>query len=76
VDVSSSDWSLDRSAASRLVTATNLVDAKKQEAVLAYGDCLTTLIGFLIVFLVLSLVVRAKIALTSSSSSEADKLSD
>lgn len=61
---------------SRAVIATNLVDAKKQGEVFAYGDFLTTLIAFLIVFLVLSPVLRAKIAVTSSSGSEADRLNN
>ena len=61
---------------SHAVTATNLVDAKKQGAVLAYGDFLTALIAFLIVFLVLSLVLRAKVAVTTSLGSEADQLSN
>jgi large conductance mechanosensitive channel len=61
---------------SRAVTATNLVDAKKQGVVLAYGDFLTSLISFLIVFLVLFLVLRAKMAVTTSAGSGADQISD
>ena len=40
------------------VTATNLVDAKKQGAVLAYGSFLTLTLNFLIVAFVLFLVIR------------------
>jgi large conductance mechanosensitive channel len=63
------------SGLSHAVTATNLADAKKQGAVFAYGNFLTALIQFLIVFLVLTLVVRAKIAVTSSLRSDADQRS-
>jgi large conductance mechanosensitive channel len=41
------------------VTAGNLVDAKKQGAVLAYGNFLTAAVNFLIIAFVLFLVVRA-----------------
>jgi len=44
---------------SKAVTATNLVDAKKQGAVLAYGNFLTLVINFLIVAFVLFIVIRA-----------------
>src|SRR5258707_479760 len=44
---------------SKNVTATNLVDAKKQGAVLAYGNFLTLAINFLIVAFVLFMVIRA-----------------
>ena len=44
---------------SKNVTATNLVDAKKQGAVLAYGNFLTLAINFLIVAFVLFIVIRA-----------------
>jgi large conductance mechanosensitive channel len=40
------------------VTATNLVDAKKQGAVLAWGNFLTLTLNFLIVAFVLFMVVR------------------
>jgi large conductance mechanosensitive channel len=40
------------------VTATNLADAKKQGAVLAYGNFLTLTLNFLIVAFVLFIVVR------------------
>jgi len=41
------------------VTATNLADAKKQGAVLAWGSFLTLAINFIIVAFVLFLVIRA-----------------
>jgi large conductance mechanosensitive channel len=41
------------------VTATNLADAKKQGAVLAYGSFLTLVVNFLIVAASLFLVIRA-----------------
>lgn len=41
------------------VTATNLADAKKQGAVLAYGNFLTLTINFIIIAFVLFLVIRA-----------------
>ena len=41
------------------VTATSLVEAKKQGAVLAYGNFITLVINFIIVAFVLFLVVRA-----------------
>jgi large conductance mechanosensitive channel len=41
------------------VTATNLADAKKQGAVLAWGNFLTIVINFLIIAWVLFLVIRA-----------------
>ncbi len=44
---------------SKAVTATNLTDAKKQGAVLAYGSFLTLTINFIIVAFVLFLVIRA-----------------
>jgi large conductance mechanosensitive channel len=44
---------------SKNVTATNLVDAKKQGAVLAYGNFLTLVINFMIVAFVLFIVIRA-----------------
>jgi len=43
---------------SKAVTASNLADAKKQGAVLAYGNFLTLTINFLIVAFVLFLVIR------------------
>jgi large conductance mechanosensitive channel len=44
---------------SKNVTATNLVDAKKQGAVLAYGSFLTLVINFVIIAFVLFTVIRA-----------------
>jgi len=44
---------------SKAVNATNLADAKKQGAVLAYGSFLTLTINFIIVAFVLFLVIRA-----------------
>ena len=41
------------------VTATNLVDAKKQGPVLAYGDFITNVVQFLIVAAALFLVIKA-----------------
>ncbi len=43
---------------SKAVTATNLVDAKKQGAVLAWGSFLTVTLNFLIVAFVLFVVIR------------------
>ena len=40
------------------VTATNLADAKKQGAVLAYGSFITLTLNFLIIAIVLFLVIR------------------
>ena len=44
---------------SKNVTATNLADAKKQGAVLAWGNFVTLTINFLIVAFVLFMVIRA-----------------
>ncbi|MEO5716811.1 MAG: large conductance mechanosensitive channel protein MscL [Luteolibacter sp.] len=44
---------------SEKVTATNLADAKKQGAVIAYGDFITIGINFVIVAFVMFLVVKA-----------------
>ena len=44
---------------SKAVTATNLADAKKQGAVLAWGNFLTLTLNFLIVAFVLFIVIRA-----------------
>ena len=43
---------------SKAVTATNLADAKKQGAVLAWGNFLTLTIDFLIIAFVLFIVIR------------------
>lgn len=44
---------------SKTVTATNLADAKKQGAVLAWGNFLTLTFNFLIIAFVLFMVIRA-----------------
>src|SRR6201985_1988887 len=44
---------------SKTVTATNLADAKKQGAVLAWGNFLTLTINFIIIAFVLFMVIRA-----------------
>ncbi len=44
---------------SSAVTATSLVDAKKQGAVFAYGNFLTVLVNFLIIAFVLFLAIKA-----------------
>jgi large conductance mechanosensitive channel len=44
---------------SKAVTATNLADAKKQGAVLAYGSFITLTLNFLIIAFVLFIVIRA-----------------
>src|SRR5512146_3392330 len=43
---------------SKAVTATNLADAKKQGAVLAWGNFLTLTLNFLIIAFVLFIVIR------------------
>jgi large conductance mechanosensitive channel len=52
------DFSNYFTALSSKVTAANLVDAKKQGAVLAWGNFLTLTLNFLIVAFVLFMVVR------------------
>src|SRR6201996_469561 len=44
---------------SKAVTASNLADAKKQGAVLAYGSFITAAVNFIIVAFVLFMVIRA-----------------
>jgi large conductance mechanosensitive channel len=44
---------------SKAVTAANIADAKKQGAVFAYGNFLTTVINFIIIAFVLFLIVKA-----------------
>jgi large conductance mechanosensitive channel len=44
---------------SKAVTASNLADAKKQGAVLAWGNFLTITLNFIIVAVVLFLIIRA-----------------
>jgi len=46
------------------VTATNLADARKQGAVLAYGNFLTLTLNFLIIAFVLFVVIRLMNKLT------------
>jgi large conductance mechanosensitive channel len=53
------------------VTASTLADARKQGAVLAYGDLLSSLIEFLVVLAVLTLMLRAKGAAARASGAEA-----
>ncbi len=53
------DFSNYFSPLSKTVTASNLADAKKQGAVLAWGNFLTVTLNFVIVAFVLFLVVRA-----------------
>ena len=63
---------------SKAVTATNLADARKQGAVLAWGNFLTLTINFLIVAFVLFMVIRAmntlkrKDAAASPAAAQAD----
>src|SRR5258708_27653008 len=45
---------------SKAVTASNLADAKKQGAVLAWGSFLTLTLNFLIIAFVLFMVIRAR----------------
>ncbi len=51
---------------SSAVTATNLVDARKQGGVLAYGDFITNVIQFLIVAAALFLAIKAINAMKKS----------
>jgi large conductance mechanosensitive channel len=53
------DYSNKFLALSNNVTATNLVEAKKQGAVIAYGDFITVAINFVIIAFVMFLVVKA-----------------
>jgi large conductance mechanosensitive channel len=52
------DFSNYFTALSKSVTATNLADAKKQGAVLAWGSFLTLTLNFVIVAFVLFMVIR------------------
>jgi large conductance mechanosensitive channel len=52
---------------SKSVTATNLADAKKQGAVLAWGNFLTLTLNFAIVAFVLFLIIRAMNKLIAKS---------
>src|SRR5438874_2996329 len=56
---------------SKAVTATNLADAKKQGAVLAWGNFLTLTINFLIVAFVLFIVIRLMNQLKRSDAAKA-----
>jgi large conductance mechanosensitive channel len=56
---------------SSAVTATNLVDAKKQGGVLAYGDFATNVIQFLIVAVALFAVIKAMNAMRKPAPAEA-----
>src|ERR1700757_3239968 len=56
--VGSLDFSNYFIALSKNVTATNLADAKKQGAVLAYGNFITLAVNFMIVAFVLFIVIR------------------
>ncbi len=60
----------------KTVTATNLADAKKQGAVLAWGNFLTVTLNFLIVAFVLFMVIRTvnKMVKSDPPPAEAPKL--
>jgi large conductance mechanosensitive channel len=70
------DFSNYFTALSKSVTATNLADAKKQGAVLAWGSFLTVTLNFLIVAFVLFMVIRAmnKMMKSAPLPAEAPKL--
>jgi large conductance mechanosensitive channel len=55
------------------VTATSLVDAKKQGAVLAWGSFLTVTLNFVIIAFVLFLVIRAINRFSHKQAEEAEK---
>jgi large conductance mechanosensitive channel len=57
---------------SKAVTATNLADAKKQGAVLAWGNFLTLTINFAIVAFVLFMVVRGMNSLKKKDATPAE----
>jgi large conductance mechanosensitive channel len=61
---------------SKAVTATNLADAKKQGAVLAWGNFLTLTLNFMIIAFVLFLVIRLmnQVAKKEAPAAEAPKL--
>ena len=59
---------------SKTVTATNLADAKKQGAVLAWGNFLTLTLNFLIVAFVLFIVIRAMSMLKRKEAAAPPKL--
>ena len=60
---------------SNAVTASNLADAKKQGAVLAWGNFLTLTLNFIIVAFVLFLIVRAMNTLKRKDEAGPPKLS-
>ncbi len=55
----SADFSNYFIALSKAVTATNLADAQKQGAVLAWGSFVTVIVNFLIIAFVLFMIVKA-----------------
>lgn len=57
------------------VTATTLLEAKKQGAVLAYGSFLTVTLNFIIIAFVLFLVIRALTRLIAKEAEKAPALS-
>ena len=57
------------------VTAATLVDAKKQGAVLAWGNFLTITLNFIIIAFVLFLVIRAMTRLVAKEAEKAPALS-
>lgn len=57
------------------VTATSLLEAKKQGAVLAYGSFLTVTLNFIIIAFVLFLVIRALSRLIAKEAEKAPALS-
>ncbi len=57
------------------VTATSLIEAKKQGAVLAYGNFITLVINFIIIAFVLFLVVRAMSRLMEKEAEKAAPVS-
>ena len=57
------------------VTATSLIEAKKQGAVLAYGNFITLVFNFIIVAFVLFLVVRAMTRLMAKEAAKTPPLS-
>ena len=62
-------------AMSKQVTATSLADARKQGAVLAWGNFITLVINFLIVAGVLFLVIRAMSKMIKKEAEKAPALS-
>lgn len=62
-------------ALSSKVTATTLLEAKKQGAVLAYGSFLTVTLNFIIIAFVLFLVIRALSRLIAKEAEKAPALS-